>query len=429
MISSIESFSSEILFEIFEYLSPYELFQSFINLNYRINNIVHSYPLHLDFSLISRLEFDYICLNLQPKQIISLILSDEIIPQSVKYLEIRKYNAYKNVDSNFKPLIKQQAKFLTYLKIHRIDILKSINTQFPVLTHLIIDGGFAPDIDRCIESTNFNSIFQCLGSSITHLYLFIDNEKGLNINLQLFSHCLTHLTLHFYEELVVSFESIKQCVINLYQLKRLTLQASGKYDLIDGNQWKDLILKTNIIKFNFKFQILNYNLKVNEGISILLESFRSSFWIEQKHCYVGIHYDEDNQQTFLYTIPRFRFKDITYPSVNFSYKTTAPSNIEQYFFYQHKIDSLIIDIDKYITPSIHRFTQVKSLILSGSILMSLDILKIIIDLNQIEKLDVYSIESLSINELYKLIKYLPRLNELTMEFSSIICCTITNSYS
>ncbi|CAF1509656.1 unnamed protein product, partial [Rotaria sordida] len=43
-------------------------------------------------------------------------------------------------------------------------------------------------------------------------------------------------------------------------------------------------------------------------------------------------------------------------------------------------------------------------------------LKIIIDLNQIEKLDVYSIESLSINELYKLIKYLPRLNELTMEF-------------
>ncbi|CAF4193494.1 unnamed protein product, partial [Rotaria sordida] len=368
LISSIESFSNEILFEIFEYLSPYELFQSFINLNYRINNIVHSYPLHLDFSLISRLEFDYICLNLQPKQVISLILSDEIIPrqiklfkeyfplfqyefihlqsiilieifydkiilpESVKYLEIRKYDAYKNVDYNFKPLIKQQAKFLTHLKIHRIDILKSINTQFPVLTHLIIDGGFAPDIDRCIESTNFNSIFQCLGSSITHLYLFIDNEKGLNINLQLFSHCLTHLTLHFYEELVVSFESIKQCVINLYQLKRLTLQASGKYDLNDGNQWKDFILKTNIIKFNFKFQISNYNLKVNEDISILLESFHSSFWIEQKHCYVGIHYDEDNQETFLYTIPRFRFKDITYPSVNFSYKTTASSNIEQYFF-------------------------------------------------------------------------------------------------
>ncbi|CAF4350722.1 unnamed protein product, partial [Rotaria sordida] len=113
--------------------------------------------------------------------------------------------------------------------------------------------------------------------------------------------------------LVVSFKSIKQCIINLYQLTHLTLQASGKYDLTDGNQWKDFILKTNIIKFNLKFEILSHNLKFNEALSILLESFRSSFWIEQKHCYVGICYDEDNQRIFLYTIPRFRFKDITYP--------------------------------------------------------------------------------------------------------------------
>ncbi|CAF1517953.1 unnamed protein product, partial [Rotaria sordida] len=39
MISSLESFSTELLFDIFEYLSPYDLFRSFINLNDRFNTI------------------------------------------------------------------------------------------------------------------------------------------------------------------------------------------------------------------------------------------------------------------------------------------------------------------------------------------------------------------------------------------------------
>jgi hypothetical protein len=83
MVSSLESFSVELLFEIFEYLSPYDLFRSFINLNDRFNTILYSYPLHLNCQSISRLEFDYICSHIQPKQVISLILSDETIPHQV----------------------------------------------------------------------------------------------------------------------------------------------------------------------------------------------------------------------------------------------------------------------------------------------------------------------------------------------------------
>ncbi len=175
MISSLESFSTELLFEIFEYLSPYDLFRSFINLNDLFNTIIHLYPLHLNLESISRLEFDYICLHLQPKQVISLILSDENIPhqvelfkkyfplfkqqfihlqsltliemfdenidlpKSVKSLKIRKYDIYKNFSSNFDQLLEQQAKVLTHLKIDRIGLLNYINIQFPVLTYLIID--------------------------------------------------------------------------------------------------------------------------------------------------------------------------------------------------------------------------------------------------------------------------------------------------
>jgi hypothetical protein len=231
MKSSLESFSSELFFEIIEYLSPYNLFQSFINLNDRFNTIAYSYPLHLNFRSISRLEFDYICYNLQPKQVISLVLSDETIPyqanifkqyfpffkekfihlqsvtlieifnnkidlpESVKSLEIRKYDIYQNFPFNFDQLLEQQAKYLTHLKIDRIGTLNYINTRFPRLTHLTIDGGFTLDIDHYIKwSTQYtnvdvNSIFQRLGSPITHLYLFIDKEnQNMKINLELFSH-------------------------------------------------------------------------------------------------------------------------------------------------------------------------------------------------------------------------------------------------
>ncbi|CAF4249599.1 unnamed protein product, partial [Rotaria sp. Silwood2] len=458
MTSCLESFSTELLFDIFEYLSPYDLFRSFINLTDRFNTIVYSYPLHLNFRSISQLEFNYICCHLQPKQVITIIFSDETIPhqveifeehfplfkhqfihlqsvtfieifsytidlpESVKCLELRKYDIYKNIPFDFDKLLIQQAKVLTHLKVDRIGTLNHINVRFPFLTHLTIDGGFIPDEDCYVrfsnkyENINFTSVFQNFESSITHLYIFIDKEnKNMKINLEQFSHCLIHLTLHFVEDIVVSFQSLEQCLFNLHQLTHLTLQASGRNDLMEGNQWKNFILKTNITICNFKFQIFNHN----KDVSILFEPFRSSFWLKEKHCYIGYHNDEENGQTFLYTIPRFRFKDIIYPSSNFPPITTVPSNMEKYLFYENKIDSLFIDMDKFIIPPIHRFTQVKSLILCGSTFMLLDVLNTIIDFNQIETLDIFPVESLSRHKLDILIKHCPRLNYLIMNYNPL----------
>ncbi|CAF3698966.1 unnamed protein product [Rotaria sp. Silwood1] len=93
--------------------------------------------------------------------------------------------------------------------------------------------------------------------------------------------------------------------------------------------------------------------------------------------------------------------------------------MEKYLFYENKIDSLLIDIVRFIISPIHRFTQVKSLILCGSTLMSLDVLKTIMDFNQIEKFDFFLIESLSTHELNILIKHCPRLNFLIMDYNSL----------
>jgi hypothetical protein len=128
------------------------------------------------------------------------------LPASIKMLEIRKYDTHQYFHFDFTELIREQAKILTDLTIDRIGVLNGINTSFPALTHLIIDGGYNFDTDSYIvfsdqyKNVDATSIFQRLESSITHLHLFIDKEnRTMKIDLQQFSHCLTHLTLHYFD--------------------------------------------------------------------------------------------------------------------------------------------------------------------------------------------------------------------------------------
>ncbi|CAF1246163.1 unnamed protein product [Rotaria sordida] len=392
MNSSFESLSIELLFELFDYLSPFDLFRIFINLNNRLNAIVYSYPLRLDFRSICRSKFDFICRHLQPKQVISLILCDEYVPDRVKLflnhfphfkeqflqlqsitlieaetitfidlpasvssLSIRIYDVddyyYENYISK---ILSQQAKVLTHLKIDSKDLYDLIDIHFPALTYLIISGGYYYDgnyidVSVLLENIDVHSLIQQWQCFLTHLYLVIDNKiQYSTFNLDRFSHCLTHLTLHFYQE-----------------------------------------------------------------------PFRSLFWLEQRHWYVGCYQDETEKGTIIYSIPRFQTRTLKYPSAKFPHMTTAPSIIEQNFFYSSRINYFSFDMNKLITPVDYRFHQVKSLTLSGSSLLSLNILSSIVDLQQVQYLDVSNINRLLPNELENLIAHTPRVVHLSMKFDPL----------
>jgi len=240
MNSSFESLSIELLFEFFDYLSPFDLFRIFINLNSRLHAIVHSYPLRLDFRPICRSKFDFICRHLQPKQVISLILCDEYVPNrtklfldhfphfkeqflhlqsvtliedgantfidlpiSVSSLSIRSYDTDDYYKNDISEILSRQAKVLTYLKIDSKDLQHLIEIRFPSLTHLIISGGCYYDgeyidVSSPLENTDVHSLIQQWECFLIHLYLVIDNKsQHSTFNLDRFSHCLTHLTLHF----------------------------------------------------------------------------------------------------------------------------------------------------------------------------------------------------------------------------------------
>jgi hypothetical protein len=77
-ICFLDQFPVEIIHNLFNYFSTLEILFKFSNVSNYINNTLQSYPAYkLDFRSIELSDFNYICHHIQPKQVISLILSDD----------------------------------------------------------------------------------------------------------------------------------------------------------------------------------------------------------------------------------------------------------------------------------------------------------------------------------------------------------------
>lgn len=225
MKTVLEILPTEIIFEIFDYLNVFDIFYGFINLNKRLNDILNLYPIKLDFQCISRLKFDFICRYIHPKQVISLYLSDELLPNQIELfsqyfpnfnsqfihlkklqfvntstvlanlpisltsLSIKTYLKTNNTDYLITQILNQQSQYLKYLQLDGCYAFRSINISFPLLTHLIID--------YCTIS-EFHRILSSIKSPLIYLKLFLDKEENDTIlNLKQLSNTLTHLTLIF----------------------------------------------------------------------------------------------------------------------------------------------------------------------------------------------------------------------------------------
>ena len=229
----------------------------------------------------------------------------------------------------------------------------------------------------------------------------------------------------------MSLELLHQYLTVLSHLKYLTIIGIGGVDLIDGKRWEEFLRKTQITKFNFKF-ILSQNVAFNQNESVLLESFQSSFWLEQKHWYVACSKKHWYQYTeiSIYSIPHFLPRCIKYNGIHhYSPLSTAPIDVEQRIFYSKYIHHLSLDFsNKSITPSIHRFIHVNILTLIGSTLPSINTLISIVDLSQIRELDISHIKNISIGEIHLLLDYTSRLNHFIIErLHSIMYSTFTYS--
>ncbi|CAF3649346.1 unnamed protein product [Adineta steineri] len=444
MISILEIFPTEILFEIFDYLTTYDIFYSLNNLNKQINDIIQLYPLNLNFQQISRSKFDFICRYIKPEQVISISFSDEIMPNQVELfkqyfpnfqykfislkkfifnntstilshlpicltsLSIKTYLKTKQTDYLIMHTLNQQSQYLTYLKVDGSYVFRSINTSFPLLTHLIID--------YC-TITDFHRILHCLQSPIIYLKLSLYKEENLTlINFQSLSKSLLQLSLLFSQEILISFQSIKQSIEQLDKLISLTIQATGTLDLMNGQLWEEYLIEKQIKIFNFKFT-LAHHINCQEDKQSLLQTFRSLFWLKKKNWYVACEKGNfKSSRPILYSIPYFQPSFIFYPSNNFLSDTIIEKEI-----HSNHIFNLILTFYKTITIPTTPFTNVYSLTLFTTTLPSIEILLAIVNLEQIQELDVSLIKNLSIVNFQILIASMKKLKSIKMQYNPFFC--------
>jgi hypothetical protein len=229
MTLKLESLATELYFEIFQYLSPFDLFRAFSGLNSRFEAIVGSFSLELDFQSISRSRFDFICRHVQPEQVISLTLSDNKMPDQVnlffnhfpqfqhEFIRLRKLTLIdvnaavivlpscvsslsfiyidKSLNNFITETIFRQSKVLTHLRIPTVDVFLSLNTPLRALTHLTIGSS--------CHIAHYNGIIARLESPITHLNarfdIFDETNNVVMPDFKQLSNCLTHLSIYLNE--------------------------------------------------------------------------------------------------------------------------------------------------------------------------------------------------------------------------------------
>ncbi|UJR34709.1 hypothetical protein I4U23_027486 [Adineta vaga] len=417
----------ELLRNLFTYFLTHELFFSFSDISDYVDNVLLSFISNQpNFQSIRKDYFDLICHYIQPEQVTSLTLSDDddTPDQSklfLKHFQIEQFTQLRSLRlisieldslSSIVPKLHklnqfhslsfnvESIKYKHLTDIHRINnLLDYINTKIiPKLEYVYLTN----DISITTQPLPYLHHLKFNHCSLEKLAAIFQNAlqlKSLNICLNVFQkkfqiqlpvNQLIRLNMKI-NRLCVSMDETEDFLVQFPNLKYLSLQMCGQNDLADGDRWKQLTKFLMSFKFFFTIDLCCSSMIES------LNTFRSSFWLEEKHWFVAY------QRGCMFSIPQIApiHNDIPYRLPIHS----TSSNITSIF---NHINHIFVDAIP-ANNSIY-FAYIKILVLRCSI--SVDILSSIIDLNQIEHLIIWSIDDL--------LKFIPlnsimsRLNKLTI---------------
>ncbi|CAF0737185.1 unnamed protein product [Rotaria sordida] len=186
--------------------------------------------------------------------------------------------------------------------------------------------------------------------------------------------------------------------------RHLNVDVEDVKDIIDGHQWKYSV--SHLQTFDFRFCLSH---KSSEQI---LDSFRSSFWLEQKQWFVA--YDDHQSSPCLFTVPRFAPKNIIYSS---NYRTLPCTSSDLYF--DQFVDILTLPT---LCPLKHRFINVTSLVSQTYNTISLDQILPFLQLPRLQSLAFVNAPVLTKN-IFQSIRSLT-INRTVMKYSAEQICIV-----
>ncbi len=284
--SYIEHLSDEIFYQIFDYLDGYDIYQAFSNLNNRLENLINSSFMKIQFSSTSELDHHYIQFLISKKhQIFSLHFNNEqILKTFIRLRMIQSFNHLESVILN--PV--STYKFLTilfyFVSVPRLsslticfnDYLNNLRDIFGVINDLLhlkylkfklLSCNIANIAARTSRNEKMTTIkylvihFGCAHNQLTNLlfhlpqliHLTCDYLMKSNNDVELEMVQLNHL---MYLDVVIEnidFNEFETFLFKLcYRLKILRIKVrSPDKNYLDENRWDQLILKKMIVLKKF----------------------------------------------------------------------------------------------------------------------------------------------------------------------------------
>ncbi|CAF1320502.1 unnamed protein product [Rotaria sp. Silwood1] len=416
IISSIESLSNELFYEMFDYLDGIEIYQAFSNLNTRFQQLLTSssilfkidlnhitskeifminykqikhqiysiyfqYPVNINQLLISftidssfnRLE-SLVIEDIQPDKLISFLINLNSLPQLFS-LNIRTIHTIEDLNNIYRlifalPKLKYNKLYL-YGNECSISIPMAIEKQFSTIEYLHIAHWYTFDeLSALISYT----------PQLRHLNLSHANQNHSTIETMLpitFDN-LTYIKMYTN---YINFDEFEIFIKNIYS-KLKVLYVTFLYQDITflyAYRWEQLILRylSQLEKFSLKYYEYKYSIYSGER-----NQFISSFWIERKL----IFNVEINENNILYLVCPYKKKWYEYNNSTVEYLTSTQLTIKYVFYYEAANDLFI-----YI--------------------------KRILNIVQIYHLDIE--QKISIGRLMQIIHLLPDL--ITLKMNSLTC--------
>ncbi|CAF3862441.1 unnamed protein product [Rotaria sp. Silwood1] len=424
-ISCFEDLSNDIFFKTFDYFDGHELFESFSNLNFRFEEILHS------SSILLKSQF-------------YLFNNDEMMNMFKDYMLT---NRHQIISISIKFLINKSSFFSSFLFDSSYDHLQSIcfkdiqsDTIIPVLNNLFLlpqlfsltiqTSNIKEEINeiyrlifllpklkyfRISLSNNFHSLILLMiqNNQLSSIeYLVIDHYCSLN-ELELlisFTPKLRRLTVHKIKtnnsnQIISSIElnNLKSLYLDLSEttfdqserffrkffsnLNLLTIIVTNDITYLDGYRWEQLILNCfpQLEKFYF---IYNEQFKNAEN-SLLFpgkqNQFSSAFWIERKWLFEV----EINYPYIQYTIRPFSNRWYHYPKYNIEHSTVNCLTFESFLQYTF-IETIFKKIQYILTVTQIYYLEILEKNISIDLLIQL--------INLLPDLTTLKLHSLSIDE-------------------------------
>ena len=369
---NVELLPNEIFHDLFEYFDCVEFIHAFYGLNSRFNDLLYKQfrGYRLDFRSVSKRKFDMICQQHLPfiaDRVISLSLANyndtpeqinlfnSYIPSFRQFTHLRSLSIF-NLHS-YQTLLKLLENCHNLNNLTRLKFFMCSFSNDQANFQLIVDSIWSLSKLSCcyfdirIEKKRIFYIPTVISSSlevidimnsklqlnqINRLFCSTPRLKNLRTSIECISgddYVVSPLPTLIKMNLLVFLESdasnINILLRNMPELRHLDIDIL--YELIDGHQWEEII--RNYLPKLKTFRLcmekdLSFTGNIQERVEKLVDSFRSSFWIDEHQWFVRCFVWK--KTIHLHTLfDTFKNSDVMFPDL---WQSTYLHDIQQDFY-------------------------------------------------------------------------------------------------